>query len=119
MTEWAALVLFSAVAAEGVLRLRAPVWAGRIAETARKCAHIIPSGHISDHWKERILPRYAADLFRASVVLLGILLLLGGLAFVLHVTVPGFFALLLSPAGMAASLITAAGFAGVRRLWLR
>lgn len=39
----------------------------RLLLTARKAGQVVSSSGISDHWKERVLPRYAGRIFRGSL----------------------------------------------------
>jgi hypothetical protein len=45
-------------------------------EQMRKSAHVVAAGSISEHWKERVLPAYAAAMLRTSLLLGGWLLAL-------------------------------------------
>lgn len=49
-----------------------------IATLSGKSVAIIKNANISDHWKEKILPTYALSMFRKSVWVLILLILLAG-----------------------------------------
>ncbi len=70
MTVTDAVLLAVAAIAASELFLRLPVLgqAQGLGEVARKSAALLASKHISDHWKERILPVYSARMARCSVL---------------------------------------------------
>ncbi|OGT66311.1 MAG: hypothetical protein A3I13_01745 [Gammaproteobacteria bacterium RIFCSPLOWO2_02_FULL_47_50] len=47
----------------------------RLVYTIQQAARILISSHISDHWKEMVLPRYALQIFTSSLILLILLIL--------------------------------------------
>ena len=60
------------------LLIRAPLFAtiATLLEYARKSSRVIASKHISDHWKEKVLPAYSQKVFVSSLKLLVIFALL-------------------------------------------
>ena len=47
----------------------------KIKGTLVKASTIIQSKHISDHWKEKILPQYSLDILKMTIQLLAIFLI--------------------------------------------
>ena len=41
----------------------------RFMETANQAVFVLQSRNISDHWKEKVLPRYALNLFTMTILL--------------------------------------------------
>jgi len=41
----------------------------KLVYTAQQATRILISPHISDHWKEKVLPRYALQIFTRSLIL--------------------------------------------------
>lgn len=116
---WLLLAMSAASLGEGLSRLplgedmRALAWYGG------KSYRVMANGRISDHWKERVLPLYAGKIFRASLRLLGALLLCLALLGGWHL-LAGFWGFDLSvlyftPAGMAAMSVSAGLYLFLRR----
>lgn len=98
---WALLALGTILAVEGFLRLPVLKQATALQSLLQKISRTIASPHISDHWKERVLPRYAGQLFMLSITLFGLVclavspfLLLGLLAGLAEVDFLGFMSTL-------------------------
>lgn len=73
--KWVWLSVCCAFAVELFMHASPLDRAHQMAETARKAAHVVASRRISDHWKERILPRYARALFVSSLWMFATVLL--------------------------------------------
>lgn len=73
---WALLIAATLVCVEVALRSPLAASVSALTDTARKAAWIVRSPRISDHWKERALPRLAFRMFGASLKLLGSLVMI-------------------------------------------
>jgi len=72
---WALLAAATVLCVEIALRLPLVATVTLLIDTARKAAWIVSSARISDHWKERAVPRLAVRMLSASLRLLGCILL--------------------------------------------
>ena len=54
---WLFVLIAAVAASEAFLRLPLLPVIRRVTETARKSGRVLTSKRISDHWKERVLPR--------------------------------------------------------------
>lgn len=75
MLVWFLLVLTSVLAVEVALRLPLSTTLSRLAKHGQRAAHILRSSRISDHWKEKAIPKHAFRIFKASLQLLVFLVL--------------------------------------------
>lgn len=91
--DWVLLIVSAILASELLLRLPVLAEIRRVADFARRAGHVLRSSRISDHWKERVLPRYAWRIGRGSVLFLAMLMI---------ALAPVVIAGLLYPAGLAA-----------------
>lgn len=73
---WVGVVLVTVVAVFAFLQTPFRQVSTDLLRTTRKSLHIISSRRISDHWKARVLPRYAGQMFKSSLILLFCLLVL-------------------------------------------
>ena len=73
---WVGVVLVTVVAVFAFLQPPFRQVSTDLLRTTRKSLHIISSRRISDHWKARVLPRYAGQMFKSSLILLFCLLVL-------------------------------------------
>lgn len=71
---WLFVLLAAVSASEALLRLPLVQVIRRVSATARKSARVLGSRRISDHWKERVLPRYSWIIGKGSVQFLVMLL---------------------------------------------
>jgi hypothetical protein len=67
------LLLSAVVASELLVRLPLLPAIGRARAAAQKSARLLRSKRVSDHWKEKMLPVYAAVIARNSVIFFGLL----------------------------------------------
>ncbi|EAU54505.1 hypothetical protein [Mariprofundus ferrooxydans] len=76
--------LLTLLAMEYFLRLPFLPRIRAVIRISNRVAHVLPSAVISDHWKEKVLLRYAGALMYNSMILLlmlvGCLLMIGGFA---------------------------------------
>ncbi|MCR9104244.1 MAG: hypothetical protein NXI15_03060 [Gammaproteobacteria bacterium] len=73
--NWALLVLCTLLAVEGFFRLPLGVQVAQLQLLLKKITHTLSSPKISDHWKEKVLPNYAGQLFLFSIKLFLIVML--------------------------------------------
>jgi len=77
---WALTAALSITVVELFVRLPFPGVLAQISTVSRKALHIVSSRSISDHWKEKALLAYYASLFRSTMKLVGLLLVVGMIA---------------------------------------
>lgn len=116
--QWAFLAIATIAVIELLARLNVAATTRRLLDIVRNVARILKSDHISDHWKERVLPIYAGQLLVASLTLLGMLLLAMTPVIVFAAVDPwtgvAFLTLLLDSRSIWVSLAIASAY-----LWLR
>lgn len=67
MILWVFVAAAGILASEAFLRLPLLPTIRRVTRTAQKSGKVLSSKHISDHWKERVLPRYSLVIGTGSV----------------------------------------------------
>lgn len=72
---WLFVVVAAVAASEAFLRMPLLPVIRRVMATARKSARVLTSKRISDHWKERVLPRYSWIIGMGSIRFFGLLML--------------------------------------------
>ncbi len=70
---WIRLFLSAVIASELLVRLPLLPTIRKARAAAEKSAGLLRSRRVSDHWKERMLPVYAAAIARNSVLFFGLL----------------------------------------------
>jgi hypothetical protein len=102
-------IVLSVAIAELATRLPFPAVLATARETAARAFHVLRARSISDHWKEKAMLAYAGAMFRSSMKLTGLMLVLCILAVSLTVVfdlmVSSFAAFIMSWPGI---LLTAA-----------
>ncbi len=68
MILWVFVVAAGVLASEAFLRLPLIPTIQRVTHTAQKSGKILSSKRISDHWKERVLPRYSLVIGKGSIL---------------------------------------------------
>ena len=71
--DWFFLILGSVCFVEIFVRLNSLAQIKTLNEILRKVRRVITSSRISDHWKEMVLPSYAWQLFKLSLLIFAIL----------------------------------------------
>ena len=71
--DWFFLILGSVCFVEIFVRLNSLAQIKALNGILRKVRRVITSSHISDHWKEMVLPSYAWQLFKLSLLIFAIL----------------------------------------------
>ncbi len=104
---------------ELAIRLPFPAILATVRKTGLKTMHVLVTGAISDHWKEKVMLAYAGTMFLSSIKLAVLLLLLGALGTVLTLAFTEFSndfgEYLLSGRGIVASMIAAVIYLVVRK----
>lgn len=118
---WIWVIAATLAAVEAFLRTPFKRALGDLTATTTKSFAVISSKHISDHWKEKVLPRYAGRIFKSSIVLFLCLLALAAPVIVFHF-LAGFFsedllAAMTSWEGLGLSLVAATLYVYVRSLF--
>ena len=86
-----------------------------LCEVAIKVTRVIPAGNISDHWKERVIPKYAFIIMKRSIQMLLILFLIISLFFVVDYIKNDFIKFSLSLVGITDSICFAFGYVFLRK----
>ena len=84
-------------------------------KVTRKAIHILPQNNISDHWKERAIPAYAAKMMQYSFRMLLILLSIIFVFFITNYIFDGFIDFSVSPRGIAEAVVFAFGYVLLRK----
>jgi len=106
MENYLYLIAASSFSVELLFRLKIRLYLHSIVVYANKIFHIILSSGISDHWKEKIVPKYAFILLKKSLAILGILILIILLFSFFLILSNNFITLVLSIPGITLSMIT-------------
>jgi hypothetical protein len=109
--NWLLAAVLCVVLVEIAVRLPfAPVMAD-VSRTGVRSMRVLRSSRISDHWKEKVMLAYSGRMFRASMRLAGILIVLFGIAALIvwgfDAISGGFFHFMLSWQGILATLVLA------------
>jgi hypothetical protein len=109
--HWLLALLLSALAAELLMRLPLARLGLAMMHQGRKAGRVVASRHISDHWKEMVMPHYTARLARLTVALAIILALIGAalaaVVLAMQTVDPDIAAFLTSPVGLVAGCLFA------------
>ncbi len=120
--HWLIVILAAPMFVELLLRLPVARTGGALAEVAAKTLRVLRSRRISDHWKERVLPRYALGLAGSSLALFFLLLVaaapLASLAILFQALGVPAWDLLLSLPGLVACTVSGSLYGLARRRWL-
>ncbi len=68
MLLWLYVLIAGVLASEAFLRLPLLSTIQKVSVTAKKSGAVLTSKRISDHWKERVLPRYSLVIGKGSVL---------------------------------------------------
>ena len=105
MMDYVYLVVACVLSIELFLRLKFMSYVNSIGRNSSKVFHVIMASHISDHWKEKMVPTYAFILLKNSLLILGILILIILVFSAFVVLSSKFLTLILSITGIAISFI--------------
>lgn len=115
---WVFVLVAAVLASEAFLRLPLLPVVRRVSVTARKSGRVLASKRISDHWKERILPRYSWIIGKGSVQFLGLLVLALAPVALMGLVFPGGIAAW-AAALMRPMVIVVLCVASIGYVWLR
>ncbi|MBY8978130.1 sulfotransferase [Rhodobacteraceae bacterium NNCM2] len=117
--NWVLAGLLSVVLVEIVSSLPVAAILRRASRAAGRAFRVLSAPAISDHWKEKVLPAYAAQLFGAALrlgaLLAGVAAIAWGLVLAGNGLAPGFADFIAGTAGIAATLIIATAWFLIRR----
>lgn len=86
-----------------------------ITMVAKKVFHVIPNNNISDHWKERAIPKYALKIMKNSLQILIIILVILSFFIIADLFFNNFIAFSISLSGLFESIVFAFGYAYLRK----
>ena len=109
------ILLVCILSIEIFIRLKFLYFLELLCKVAIKVTHIISAGNISDHWKERVIPKYALIIMKHSIQMLLILLLIISLFFIVDYIKNDFIKFSLSLVGIIDSICFAFGYVYLRK----
>ena len=86
---------------------------------SKKVIYVIPNAHISDHWKEKVIPEYALQIMKFSLKVLIILLFILSFFLIGAIFFDNFLMLILSFIGIIESIIFAFIYLFLRKKFIR
>ena len=113
------LLLICVLSIEVLVRLNFFSSLETIIQVTKKVTHILPQGNISDHWKERVIPKYSLKVMRSSFQILLILLLIFLLFFISGFFVDDFLSFSFSLVGVVESLVFGFGYVCFRKYLIK
>ena len=114
MLDYLYLVIACVLSIELFIRLKFMSYVNSIVKNMNKVFRVIISSNISDHWKEKMVPKYAFILLKNSLLILGILFLIILVFSAFIVLSSKFLALLLSFKGIFASIVISIAYLKLR-----
>ena len=115
---WVFAALAGILFVEVLLRLPFFSTLGRFQRVTTRALNVLRSDRISDHWKERVLPRYAGQMMKATLWIAGILILafvvIAGVIGLANLTGTDLLAFSLSWLGIIFMTVVALGYAKLR-----
>jgi hypothetical protein len=90
-----------------------------ILKATKKAIYVISQNNISDHWKEKVIPKYALRIIKFSLQILLILLLILTLFFISDIFLSNFLVFTLSFIGIIETTVLAIGYAYIRKLFIK
>lgn len=113
------LLLVCILSIEIFIRLKFLYFLDLLYKVVVKITHVIPAGNISDHWKERVVPKYAFIIMKRSIQMLLILLLIISLFFIINYIKNDFIKFSLSLVGIIDSICFAFGYLYLRKFFAK
>ena len=104
------LLLVCILSVEVFIRFNFSSILNSILKVTKKIIHVIPQNKISDHWKEKVIPKYASLIMNYSLKILFILLIIFSFFIVADFFNNDFHILVLSSIGIAESIFFAFGY---------
>ena len=109
--EWLLLAVTTLLAVEVFVRTSFKQNINAILAFSKRSLGTLSSKQISDHWKEKVLLRYALEIFKNSVLLIVCFIVTGTVIFVAHVIGSylgmDLLSLFMTPLGVIVSLLLA------------
>lgn len=105
MSNYFILPFFCIFSIELFVRINALVFVHKMYEKFSSFAKLMSAKHISDHWKEVVIPVYALIIIINALKFLGVLLLIVGMFTGLVLFFTGFFQFAISLSGMLEMLV--------------
>jgi len=109
------LLLVCILSVEVFLRLNFLSYIESILNVTKRVIYIIRQNNISDHWKERVIPKYALIIMKRSIQMLLILLIIISLFFIVDYIKNDFIKFSLSLVGITDSICFAFGYVFLRK----
>ena len=109
------LLLVCIVSVEVFIRLNFLTHLDSILKVTKKVTYVIPKNNISDHWKEKAIPKYALRIMKYSLQIVLILLLILSLFFITNFLHHNFITFTLSLIGIIESIVIAFGYVYLRK----
>ncbi len=110
------LLLICIASVEVFIRLNFLSILDSILKVSKKVLHVIPQDHISDHWKEKVIPQYALKIMKYSLQIFMILFMIFSFFFITNFFYNGFFGFILSFIGIIESLLFGFGYFYLKQL---
>lgn len=109
------LSLVCILSIEVFTRLKFLSYLDSILKVTKKVTYVIAKNHISDHWKEKVIPAYALMIMKYSLQILLILLMIMSLFFIADYLFNDFLAFTFSLIGVIESMVFAFGYFYLRK----
>tara|TARA_B100001287_G_scaffold240065_1_gene214300 strand:+ start:556 stop:912 length:357 start_codon:yes stop_codon:yes gene_type:complete len=105
-----ALLAVCIVSVEFFIRLKFTLIVQSILDVTKNVIVVIPNKKISDHWKEKVIPRYAFKIMKSSIQILIIFLCIFTFFIIADLIVEDFFIFALSIKGIIESVVFALSY---------
>ena len=113
------ILLVCILSIEIFIRLKFLYFLDLLCKVAIKVIHVIPASNISDHWKERVISKYALIILKCSIQMLLVLLLIISLFFIVDYIKNDFIKFSLSLVGIINSICFAFGYLYLRKFFAK
>ena len=113
------ILLVCILSIEIFIRLKFLYLLDSLRKVAIKVTGVINAGNISDHWKEKVIPKYALTIMKRSIQMLLILLLIMSLFFIVDYIKNDFIKFSLSLVGIIDSICFAFGYIYLRKSFVK
>ena len=113
------ILLVCILSIEIFIRLKFLYFLDLLCKVAIKVIHVIPASNISDHWKERVISKYALIILKCSIQMLLVLLLIISLFFIVDYIKNDFLKFSLSLVGIINSICFAFGYLYLRKFFAK
>ena len=86
---------------------------------SNKALHLVTKKNVSDHWKEKVLPKYALEIIKLSFQILLIIFCIFSLFFIANIFNNNFFLFFSSYFGIIESILFGVGYFYLRELFIK